>query len=119
MLKNQKNYKKNICLIFDECTSGFREQYGGLYKSYNVIPDIVVYGKALANGYPICAVLGKKKFMKFLSKSFTSSTFWTDRIGYVATIKTLQLMKKIKSWQILKKKGKEIKKIWKKIVRKT
>ena len=107
--------KKNICLIFDECTSGFREQYGGLYKSYNVIPDIVVYGKALGNGYPICAVLGKKKFMKFLSKSFTSSTFWTDRIGYVAAIKTLQLMKKIKSWQILKKKGKEIKKIWKRL----
>ena len=52
--------KKNICLIFDECTSGFREQYGGLYKSYNVIPDIVVYGKALANGYPICAVPRKK-----------------------------------------------------------
>ena len=88
------------------------KQYGGLYKSYNVIPDIVVYGKALANGYPICSSR-KKKFMKFLSKSFTSSTFWTDRIGYVAAIKTLQLMKKIKSWQILKKKGKRLKKFGK------
>ena len=44
--------QKNIVLIFDECTSGFRATYGGIYASYDVIPDIVLYGKALGNGYP-------------------------------------------------------------------
>ena len=72
--------KKNICLIYDECTSGFRETYGGLYKKYRVTPDIVVYGKSIANGYPLCAIVGKKNIMKNLEKSFVSSTFWTDRL---------------------------------------
>ena len=52
--------KKGICLIYDECTSGFRETFGGLYKKYEIIPDIVVYGKSIANGYPLCAIVGKK-----------------------------------------------------------
>ncbi len=47
--------KKNICLIFDECTSGFRETYGGLYKKYRIIPDIVVYGKSISNGFYVDA----------------------------------------------------------------
>ena len=51
--------KKKIPLIFDECTSGFRETYGGLHYKYGVIPDIVIYGKALGNGYAINAVVGK------------------------------------------------------------
>ena len=106
--------KKNICLIYDECTSGFRESYGGLYKKYKLKPDIVVYGKSIANGYPLCAVIGKKTFMKNLEKSFVSSTFWTDRVGYAAAIKTLDLMKKNKTWIKLKNKGLMIKNIWKK-----
>ena len=110
--------KKNICLIFDECTSGFRETYGGLYKKYKVTPDIVVYGKSLANGYPICAVIGKKKYMKNLEKSFVSSTFWTDRVGYAAAIKTLNLMKRKKTWLTLKQKGAHIKKLWRKYSKK-
>ncbi len=106
--------KKGICLIYDECTSGFRETFGGLYKKYEIIPDIVVYGKSIANGYPLCAIVGKKNIMKNLDKSFVSSTFWTDRIGYAAAIKTLNLMKKNKSWLKLKNKGLAIKNIWRK-----
>ena len=49
--------KKKIVLIFDECTTGFRETYGGLYKKFNVIPDIVIYGKALGNGYAITSIV--------------------------------------------------------------
>ena len=49
----KKICKKNkIILIFDECTSGFRLNYGGMHKIYNINPDIVVFGKALSNGYP-------------------------------------------------------------------
>ena len=45
--------EKGIVLIFDECTSGFRETFGGLHKKYNVEPDMAMFGKALGNGYPI------------------------------------------------------------------
>ena len=105
--------KNNICLIFDECTSGFRECYGGLHKKYKVNPDIVVFGKSIANGYPICAIVGVKKFMSQLDKSFVSSTFWTDRIGFVAAIETLKEMKKKRSWVKISATGKKIKQIWK------
>ena len=53
--------KKNIVLIFDECTSGFRQTFGGIHKIYGVEPDMMMLGKALGNGYAITAVLGKKK----------------------------------------------------------
>ena len=50
---------KNIILIFDECTSGFRETYGGVHKKYGVNPDLCMFGKALGNGYAITSVIGK------------------------------------------------------------
>ena len=52
----------DIILIFDECTSGFRETFGGLHKKYNVNPDIAIL-KALGNGYPITAIIGTKEIM--------------------------------------------------------
>ncbi len=110
--------KKKIILIFDECTSGFRETFGGLHKKYNVNPDIAIFGKALGNGYAITSVLGKKKIMKNASKTFISSTFWTERIGFVAAIETLKVMKKEKSWSKISNTGDYIKKGWKKIFKK-
>ena len=79
-----------MVLIFDECTSGFRETYGGLHKKYQVFPDLVIYGKALGNGYAITAVVGKTNIMEYSQKTFISSTFWTERIGPCAALKTLE-----------------------------
>ena len=50
-------------MIFDECTSGFRETYGGLHLKYKVNPDIAIFGK-VGNGYAITAILGTKKIME-------------------------------------------------------
>ena len=102
--------KKNIVLIFDECTSGFRETNGGLHKKYSVYPDIAIFGKALGNGYAITSIIGKKDVMRFSEESFISSTFWTERIGPAAAIKTLEIMKKYKSWEKITKIGKKIQK---------
>ena len=66
--------KNNIVLIFDECTSGFRQTFGGLHKFYNVEPDIAIFGKALGNGYAINAIIGRKSVMEY-ERSFISSTF--------------------------------------------
>ena len=114
-----KNIQKKlkILIIVDECTSGFRETYGGLYKKFNIVPDIAIFGKALGNGYPITAIVGKKNVMKFAEKTFISSTFWTDRIGTSAAIETLKIMKKEKSWIKISNTGKKIKKEWIKIAK--
>lgn len=107
--------KKNIILIFDECTSGFRKTFGGLHKYYKVIPDIAIFGKALGNGYAINAIIGKKNIMESANSTFISSTFWTERIGSVAGLKTLEIMKKTKSWENISKTGRYIKKNWREI----
>ena len=111
----RETVKKGITLIFDECTSGFRENFGGLHKKINIFPDLVTFGKALGNGYAITAVLGKKKIMNTFSDTFISSTFWTERSGYVAALETLRIMKKTKPWLGIIKKGIKIKENWKKL----
>ncbi|MGZ7068533.1 MAG: aminotransferase class III-fold pyridoxal phosphate-dependent enzyme [Methanobacterium sp.] len=80
-------------LIFDEITSGFRMNIGGIHELYNVNPDIVVYGKALSNGYPMAAIIGKHDVMNASQDSFISSTYWTERIGPTASIATINKMK--------------------------
>lgn len=104
--------ENKIILIFDECTSGFRETFGGLHKKFNVEPDLAMFGKALGNGYAITAVIGKGEIMEAAQSTFISSTFWTERIGPSAAVKTLEVMEKKKSWNIITKKGKQTKKRW-------
>lgn len=104
--------KHNIVLIFDECTSGFRQTFGGLHKFYGVEPDLAMFGKALGNGYAVTATIGRRKFMEAAQSTFISSTFWTERIGAVAGLKTLEVMERVKSWETITETGKEIAKIW-------
>jgi len=103
---------KNIVLIFDECTSGFRETFGGMHIKYKVFPDMATFGKALGNGYAINAVIGNDSVMNYADKTFISSTFWTERIGSAAALKTLEIMKKLKSWEKISHIGFDIKKKW-------
>jgi glutamate-1-semialdehyde 2,1-aminomutase len=109
---------KNIILIFDECTTGFRETYGGIHKRYNVEPDMAIFGKAIGNGYAITSILGKQEIMKEAQSTFISSTFWTERIGPSAALKTLEIMKREKSWEKISKIGNDISEIWKKLGKK-
>ena len=104
--------KKGIVLIFDECTSGFRETNGGLHKKYGIEPDIAWFGKAMGNGYAITAIIGKENVMDAAQDSFISSTFWTERIGPTAALKTLEEMERIKSWELITNTGKVIRKHW-------
>jgi len=103
---------RNIILIFDECTSGFRQTFGGLHKLYGVEPDMAMFGKALGNGYAITAVIGKREIMEAAQKTFISSTFWTERIGPTAGLKTLEVMEREKSWEMITKTGNEIARKW-------
>ena len=104
--------EKNIILIFDECTSGFRETLGGLHKKYGVEPDMAMFGKALGNGYAITAVIGKREIMESAQNTFISSTFWTERIGPTAALKTLEIMERERSWEKITSTGLYIRKKW-------
>jgi len=105
--------RNNIVLIFDECTSGFRETFGGIYQKYKVEPDMVMYGKTIGNGYALTAVVGKRYVMEAAQSTFISSTFWTERIGPVAALATLNEMERVKSWEVITENGKKMQEGWK------
>ncbi|MBT8534590.1 aminotransferase class III-fold pyridoxal phosphate-dependent enzyme [Polynucleobacter paneuropaeus] len=107
--------ERNIVLIFDECTSGFRETFGGLHKKYGVDPDIAVFGKALGNGYGINAIIGRREVMEAAQSTFISSTFWTERIGPAAGLKTLEVMERVKSWELITEIGLKVREGWQKL----
>jgi glutamate-1-semialdehyde aminotransferase len=81
-------------LIFDEVTSGFRMNVGGIHLNYGVEPDMCVLGKALGNGYPVSAIIGRRSVMDAAQETFISSTFWSERIGFVAAIASVNKMRK-------------------------
>ena len=109
---------KGIVLVFDECTSGFRETFGGLHLKYRVEPDMTMFGKALGNGYAITATIGRREVMQAAQTTFISSTFWTERIGPTAALKTLEVMEREKSWESITKTGREIAQIWENLAQK-
>lgn len=104
--------EKGIVLVFDECTSGFRQTFGGLHKLFGVEPDMAMFGKALGNGYAITAVIGRREVMEAAQTSFISSTFWTERIGPTAALATLKVMEKERSWERITETGKKITAKW-------
>lgn len=109
--------QNSIVLIFDECTSGFRETFGGLHKKYGIEPDILVLAKAIGNGYALSAVQGRREVMEYGQESFISSTFWTERIGPTAALATLAVMEQTKSWKTISEMGKKIKDVWRELAR--
>lgn len=84
-----------VLLIFDEIRTGFRTGLGGAQKRYGVTPDLAVFGKAMANGYPISAVLGKKEIMSVAEKEvFISSTFFPNSLEMVAALKCIEILER-------------------------
>ena len=110
--------KKGIVLIFDECTSGFRETFGGINKKFQVYPDITIFGKTLGNGYAITAVVGKREVMEHAQNTFISSTFWGERVGYVAALSSIKEFQRLNAFNIVENNGNYIKEIWFKLSKK-
>jgi glutamate-1-semialdehyde aminotransferase len=82
-------------LIYDEIRTGFRMSLGGAQRYYGVTPDLAAFGKAMANGYAISAVCGKREIMKQGEKKvFISSTFFPNSLGYVAALKTIEILER-------------------------
>ena len=84
--------EKNILLIFDEIVTGFRWAMGGAQEKYGVIPDLAAFGKGMANGMPIAAVVGKKQYMSQASETFITSTYASEALSIAAAIETIRIL---------------------------
>lgn len=76
--------RHNSLLIFDETITGFRYSLGGAQELFNVIPDLSTFGKGMANGYPLSAVVGSSSVMKKVEDIFFSSTFGGETLSLTA-----------------------------------
>ena len=110
---------KQIVLIVDEITAGFRMNIGGAHLSYGFEPDIATFGKAFSNGYPMGAIIGKKKYMEAAQESFISSLFWTERSGIAATIATINEMRVQNTPERIIKIGNSVRAGWQEISKQT
>jgi len=89
--------KYGSVLVYDEVRTCFRLRMGGAQELYGVTPDLTVLGKGMANGYAISVVTGKKDvMMAAASKLFISSTFFPNSEGYIAALKTIEIMEREK-----------------------
>ena len=87
--------QNNVLLIFDEVVTGFRLALGGAQEYYNVMPDIATFAKALANGFPIAAIAGRKEVMEHLTPTgrvYQASTFAGNPLSVAASIATLKML---------------------------
>ncbi len=104
---------KNGCvLIFDEITCGWRNDTSGIHKELGVNPDLATFGKTMANGIPMSAIIGKKEIMEEAKNTFISSTNWTERLGPACSLAFIEKHKRLNLGKTLKTKGEKIRKIW-------
>jgi len=97
-----------IVLVFDEITAGFRLCAGGSHLVLGVEPDIAVFGKAMANGYPVSAIIGRKNVMEAAQDTFISSTFWTERIALAAAVESINCYRKYRVEEHQKRIGEKV-----------
>ena len=98
----------NVHLVLEKLMVGY-------IRNMMLTPDMMMLGKTLGNGYAITAVLGTSEIMKFAEDTFISSTFWTERIGPTAALKTLEIMESKTSWIKITEMGKKIVQGWHKL----
>lgn len=111
--------KENIVLVFDEITAGFRLCAGGSHLTLGVTPDVAVFAKAMTNGYPVSAIIGTKEVMEAAQETFISSTFWTERIGLAAAVKSIECYQKYEVDKAQERVGKKVKAGWKQLAEDT
>lgn len=82
-------------MVLDEITAGWRFAMGGAHLRYGVEPDIAVFAKALGNGHPAAAIIGRAATMQAAQESFISSTYWTEGVGPTAALATIRKMQSV------------------------
>ena len=82
--------KAGAILIFDEIITGFRFSKGGAQSLFNVVPDLSTFGKGIANGFPLSAVVGRKEIMLEMENVFFSGTFGGELLSLTAAKSVLE-----------------------------
>lgn len=82
-------------LVFDEISVGWRLVLGGAHLRYGVEPDMAVFSKAIGNGHPMAAIIGRADVMQAAQKTFISSTYWTEGVGPAAALATIRKMQQV------------------------
>ncbi len=80
--------------VLDEVTSGWRFGFPGAAPGLGITPDIAVYAKAMSNGFPSGAVVGRNEVMQGADSSFISSSYWTDGVGPAAALACVRKMRR-------------------------
>jgi glutamate-1-semialdehyde aminotransferase len=100
--------ERGVVLIFDEVSSGFRLRLGGVQEYAGVTPDMAVFAKAISNGYPMAAVVGRREVMEAAARMFISSTYWSDTIGLRAALVTIRELRRRGVPEYLDRLGREL-----------
>lgn len=100
-------------LVIDEISAGFRMNSGGAHLKLGIKPDIAVFSKAIGNGYPIAAIIGREEVMQAAQRTFISSTCWTERIGPTAAIATIKKHQRLNVGDHLMAIGQRVQEGWK------
>ena len=103
---------EGIVLIFDEITTGWRACNGGIHLLGNVLPDIAVFAKAMANGHAMSAIIGTSEIMSAANSTFISSTNWTERVGPTAALATIEKYQRNSVHEHLSWAGSRVSKGW-------
>jgi glutamate-1-semialdehyde aminotransferase len=105
--------KIGAVLLFDEITSGFRMNTGGVHLVYGVQPDLATYAKAMSNGFAMSAVVGRRSVMESAQRSFISSAYFTERVGPAAALATVSKYRRIDAGKTLTAIGTRVQEGWK------
>ncbi len=100
--------ENGVVLIFDEIITGFRWSLGGAQEYFKVTPDLATFGKAMANGMPISALVGKEEVMKVLNETFFSFTFGGECLSLAAALATINELRAKKVLNFIWKQGKKL-----------
>lgn len=106
----------NAVLIFDEVRSGFRVAMAGAQQYYRVYPDMACFSKAMANGYPISVVMGKKDIMEPSVKTRISGTFFPNTFPMLAALKTIEEIENRNGIEYMWEKGTKLVKGFEKLI---
>jgi len=84
--------RERSVMIVDDVRAGFRLHMGGSTQLWGVTPDMVFYSKALANGYPLSALLGNESLRDAAESVFVTGTFFTQAVPIAAALATLEVI---------------------------
>jgi glutamate-1-semialdehyde 2,1-aminomutase len=98
-----------VVLIFDEIISGFRASLGGAQQKHRVTPDLSTFGKSMANGMPLSAVVGRKEIMQLMEEVFVSGTFGGETLSIAASLATIKKLVHLDGPVVIEKNNKQLK----------